>query len=714
MSKIAVEKLASESSVAITSYDKTKWSLGSLIRQMSGVSPEQNYIGPNPIALARPMEESTPIPLLYPHAITFSPTIDWVFAPENLASASASRRIVAYEYNKLTCQYNYKGFITMTLQTATAHTIRGFRMSRYLHTTGTVGVSGTAVTGSGTAFSTERIAVGARIGFGTTDPSAVTQWYYISAIGSDTSITLTLSAGTVTAGTSYVIEELRPLLVTTNATVANGGLFVAKGVTFDDFITTGTTIAASASTVDNLKLCYWLADAATVTNTVGGGLMLDAETSKTQHDAYVLNGTTSLIVYKYNLRAADTIATGKMTLTGANIVITGTQAVTGTSSQNNNGRIATVAHGPGSGVKSIYFVTTTRIYRAAISNITAGNVNWQSDNRTEVPPGSTTTLLATSLLNSIEYMDSIDRFVIPTTGAAAFRSYITRYPTTSGDPFDYSWGIDTKQLDQSTTSNDTIPIPMTTLSLAFSVWSENGVTHLIRSGGTTAVNHHMYAIPFGAHWDFAASTNQRAISPEILTPNCSSFVRAYIENVEFVGTGSFDFSPEPYRVYYRTSGINDNSGAWTALNARGDLSSLGATTSIQFMIEFQTISIAFGIPARILSIACVYEDLSTLSNYQPSVTQSSATSKQFAWRFSTAFGSTVPALRVRLYDAETGGLLVDDNTAAATGTFERSTDNGGTYSAWTNADKANEDTYLRYTPASLADNIKVRALLTLN
>lgn len=713
MSKIAVEKLASENSVAIASYDKTKWSLGSLIRQMSGVNPEQNYIGPNPIALARPMEESTPIPLLYPHVITFSPTIDWVFAPENLASASASRRIVAYEYNKLTCQYNYKGFITMTLQTATAHTIRGFRMSRYLHTTGTVGVSGTAVTGSGTSFSTERIAVGSRIGFGTTDPSAVTQWYYISAIGSDTSITLTLSAGTVTAGTSYVIEELRPLLVTTNATAANGGLFVAKGVTFDDFSTTGTTIAASASTVDNLKLCYWLADAATVTNTVGGGLMLDEEISKTQHDAYVLNGTISVSVYKYNLRSADTIASGKMTLTGSNILITGAQAVTGTLSQTNNGRIATVAHGPGSGVKSIYFVTTTRVYRAAISNITAGNVNWQSDNRTEVPPGSTTTLLATSLLNSIEYMDSIDRFIIPTTGSIAFRSYITRYPTTSGDPFDYAWGTDTKQLDQSTASNDSVPIPMNSLSLPFFPWSENGITHLIR-GGTFATNQHMFAVPFSAHWDFASTTNQRAISPEILTPNCSSFVRAYIENVEFVGTGSFDFSPEPYRVYYRTSGISDNSGSWTALNSRGDLSGVGASTSIQFMIEFQTISIAFGIPARILSVACLYEDLSTLSNYQPSVTQSSATNKNFAWRFSTAFGSTVPALRIRLYDAETGGLLVDDNTDSPSGTFEKSTDNGANYVTWTNADKTNEDTYLRYTPASLADNIKVRALLTLN
>ena len=714
MSKIAVEQLASVTSTPIASYDKAKWSLGTLIRQMSGVSPEQNYIGPNPIALARPMEESTAIPLLYPHAVTFSSTIDWVFAPENSGAASATRRIVCYEYNKVTSTYNYKGFITMTLQTATAHTIRGFRMARYLHTTGTVGVSGTAVTGSSTQFSTERIGAGARIGFGSTDPTQVSQWYVISAIGSETGITLSTSAGTITSGTSYVIEELRPMLVTTNATTTNGGLFVAKGVNFNDFMPAGTTISASASTVDNLKLVYWLADAATVTNTVGAGLMLDTQTSTSQHDAYVLNGTTSVIVYKYNLRANDTIASGKMTLTGSNILITGAQAVTGTLSQANNGHIATASHGAGSGIKSMYFVTTTRVYRADLTLITAGNTTWQSDNRTEVPAGSSATFAATSLLSGIEYMDSIDRFIVTTTGAGSVKSYITRYPTTSGDQFDYNWGMDMKQIDQSTASNDSTPVPLNTLSLAFSAWSENGITHLIRYGGVAATNHHMYAIPFGAHWDFASSTLQRAISPEFATPNCSSFSRLYVQDLEFIGQNALDIAPEPFRVYYRTSGISDNSGAWTLLNQRGDLSGISSASSIQFMFEFQTITIGFGIPNRIYSVAVVYEDLSTLSNYQPSVGLSSISNKRFAWRFSTAFGSTVPALRVRLYNAETGGLLVDDNTASPTGTFERSTDNGSNWSSWNNTDKGNENTYLRYTPSSLADNIKVRALLTLN
>lgn len=712
--KIAVEKLASEGSTTpVASYDSSKWNLGTLIKRYSGVNAEDNYIGPARVALARPMEESTAIAIMFPHAITVSPTIDWVFAAENSVAASAARRIIAYEYNKTTNQYSWKGFITMTLKTATAHTIRGFCMARYLHTTGTVAVSGTGVTGTSTAFQSERVAVGARIGFGSNDPTQITQWYVISAIGSDSSITLSSDAGTIAGGTAYVIDELRPMLMTTNATATNGGLFVAKGVNFADFSPSGTTISASASTTDNLKLVYWLADAATITNTVGCGLMMDVEASKTSHDAYVLDGTANVKVFKYNLRSADTIAAGKMTLTGSNIVITATQAVTGTNSQVNNGRLVTASHGAGSGVKSIYFVTTTRIYRAATSNITAGNSTWQSESRTEVPPGGVNTIAATSTMQSIEYMDSIDRFIISTSGATALRSYVTKYPTASGDPFDYIWGLDTKLVDQSSATNDMSPIPITTLSLAFTVWSENGITHLCRSGGTVATNHHMYAVPFGAHMDFSATTNQRIITPAFSTPNINKFSRAFVTALEWLGDNAFRFSLEPYRVYYRTTGISDNSGTWTLLNQRLDLSAVTAASQIQFAIDFLTIGIGLLNPARILTVGVTYDDLSTDSHFQLSVGKSSLSSKQFAWRHATAFGSTVPALRVLLKDAVTGGTLVDDNTTSPTGTFERSTD-GIAWSAWSNTDKTNETTYIRYTPASLADNTKVEAVLLLN
>ncbi len=270
------------------------------------------------------------IPMMYPHVITYSSTVDWVFMVENTAVAVAVRRISMYEYNKTTSVYTWKGFILATLTSATAHTLRGFRALRYLHTTGTVQVTGTAVTGTSTLFQGERIAVGARIGFGSTDPTAISTWYVISAIGSDTGITLSSSAGTVNAGSAYVIEELRFAITATNATALNGGLHIVKGINYSDFIKTGTTISAATST-DNIKAVYWLADMAVVTNTAACGLSILTETTKSLHYAYVLDGvgSTFMRVYRYNMRATGTVSSGKMTLTPT-YYTTGTVTVSGT------------------------------------------------------------------------------------------------------------------------------------------------------------------------------------------------------------------------------------------------------------------------------------------------------------------------------------------------------------------------------------------------
>jgi hypothetical protein len=107
------------------------------------------------------------------------------------------------------------------------------------------------VTGSGTVFTDERIAVGARIGFGSTDPTQISTWYVISAISDNITITISSSAGTINAGSSYVIEELRFAITATNATAANGGLHLVKGVNYSDFTTIGSTTIPAATTTDS-------------------------------------------------------------------------------------------------------------------------------------------------------------------------------------------------------------------------------------------------------------------------------------------------------------------------------------------------------------------------------------------------------------------------------------------------------------------------------
>jgi hypothetical protein len=692
-------------------YDKAKLGLGNTMVQKNDAGNEGKWAGPAPVGLLRPMEAAIGIPCSYPFAIRWSDNIDWIFLADILAAAT-TRRIVAASYNRTTGVIDYKGYITGPAAAA-ARTIRAMRMRYEKYTTGTASASGTAVTGTGTAWSASRLCVGSRIGFGSIVPSEITTWYQISAIGSDTGITLTASAGTIADG-PYVIEELWVLTAETNATTTLGGLYAWKGLRWEDFATGGTAIPA-ATTVDNIKAVYHLRDNATQTNTVAFGMGIEPADSWTQHFVWIADTLTTAKLYKYNIKAALTVSGG--TSENAYVLTSGASAaVSGTTSQANNGRIVNPNHGPGAGIKCFYFTTTTRVYRSKdVTTITNADAAWLSggDYMAEVPPGSANTFLATSLQNCIEFASNIDRFIILNTAAASQRSYVTNYRTDAGQ-YERIFLSDTKQINQAAADGDTTPHPAIIIT-AFSGWAEDGILYLA-SVGLLITSNFLYAIPIGADWEYAAASNGRLILPSMSTPNCTKFVQGYLNEVNILGgkTGmNLGMPLEAYRMYFRTTGITDNSGSWTLLDSLQDLSSLSGADEIQFMIEFRIIGPTC-IPARILSIGVLYEDNSTLSNYQPCADLSDKTNKRFAWRFATAFGGTVPTLRVRLYNAVTDGLLVDDNTASPTGTFEKSTNGGGAWSAYDTSDKANDTTFIRYTPASLGDSIQVRALLTLN
>lgn len=686
----------------ITTYNSTVTNLGTLIKQYSGATNEDIFAGPAKIGMARPMEQSTAIPGVYPHVITFSNTIDWVFLADN-ATAAATRRIILYEYNKETSEFNWKGFVTLTYPAATNHAIRGFRVARELYTSGNVGVTGTTVTGSGTTWNTDGMCVGSRIGFGSTDPTQINDWYEISAVGSDTSITLTLSSTTITAGTPYVIEDIMLLTSTTNATTTNGGLFIAKGIRPEIFNSVGTTIPAAVAT-DKIRAVYWLADAGTVTNTAACGITLQPKDSWISGTTYVLD-TATVKVFAYNYRKALTLASGKDTTT--NTIKTGNQAVTGTISQTNNGRVGTLQHGPGSGVNSLYFVTTTRVYRAALSGITNGSTTWQSDVMVEIPPGGTATYLAGGAFSSCEISDGIDRLVLASTGAAGIRSYVTEYNTTSNQ-FNHIFLNDDKQQDQSSTDSGGVPHPAI-LASPFSVWSESGVLYLARVGTTAAINQ-VYTLPIGAHRTYAINDNQMLITPSFDISDSNKLYEVTPKYLAKLGTDTFSLPTEPFNMYYRTSGISDNSGGWTELDDYGDLSAASGS-EIQFMFIFKILGTTC-VPARIMGLTLTYEDNTTDSHYEPSVNNSSVVDRIFSYRQGTLWSTTIPNLRIRLYNAETAALVLDDDIlTSGYGTFEYSTDGGSNWLTW----DASEDTvgnYIRYTATSLPDGIRVRALLT--
>lgn len=72
---------------------------------------------------------------------------------------------------------------------------------------GTVAVSGTTVTGTSTQWSADGIVAGMEIAFSANENDPDATWYEIDEVGSDTSITLTESAGTISAGADYTIRQ---------------------------------------------------------------------------------------------------------------------------------------------------------------------------------------------------------------------------------------------------------------------------------------------------------------------------------------------------------------------------------------------------------------------------------------------------------------------------------------------------------------------------
>lgn len=652
----------------IGAYDATKINGTALLRQFNlGSNPEDKFIGAIPNLIARPLEQSVAFAVAFPHAVQISTDIIQWYLIEN-GTAAATRRVMLYETNLSTAQVTWKGFITLTPPAATNHTVRGFRMTRDLYSVGTVAVSGTAVTGTGTAWQTARFAVGARIGFGSTDPTAITTWYQITAMGSDTGITLGVSAGTIAAGTAYVIEELRAVVTTTNATATNGGLFVAKGLNPDIFTTTGTTIPA-ATTVDNIRAVFWLKDTATITNTAPAGAALLPKVSNTDHSVYVLD--TAARVFVYNLRAALTLTSGAAT--NAFVLSTGVQAVTGTMSQINNGRIGTLNHGSGSGVQSLYFVTTTRVYRCAISGITSGTTTWQTDLMTEVPPGGVNTHAATANMTGLEIADSIDRLLIVTN--ASNRHYVTQYNTVGGQ-FDHVWLSDTKAILQGTAALSSIPNHPNTLAQGLSIWSENGFC-CICTNGTTAATNLIYWVALGAHWGYG----QRLITPKLTAAGAWKYNRVALIQENFLGALGLGYPPNQVRVLARTSGIDDNTGAWVTLGETHDLSGLATTGFIQFAFEFQILT-PVPIPARLFSLMLSYESRDLPTQLTWNADDTDPATGIFGFIQSTLFPSSVPVFTIEYRKVSDNTLVLTQiSSGSANGVFEFH--NGSTWVAGT-------------------------------
>jgi hypothetical protein len=653
-------------------YDQTKLGLGPCMVQANDAGNEGKWVGPIPTQVMRPVETSAAAPVTCVDAVTWSTTYDWVIFGDN-ASVAVTRRFSLYTFNKTvrTNPWAFCGFITATFPTqgtAGTFTHKGHRISYEKYITGTVYISNGSPTlnGVGSAWSADRIFAGCRVGIGSIDPTAITTWYEISSVGGDGTITLTQNyAGTtilVGGAVPYVIEDLRILAIELNGvTAVNTGLFMVAGIRFENFTNAGTTISA-ATNVDKIRAVYWLNDGnntSNATNQAVGGVAIDTRVDWTHQNVYVCDMAASSSRFQINnFRAAMTLTNGRdSNSAGTWILTTGSQAVTGTVAPTHNLVLCTpgAGGGPRSGVKSLFWVTTTRIYSAAAINITSGSTYFQSGCAVEAPPGTTTTYAVTGTLNSIAYDSVSDRFLVLSSGASANRCYWTLYREDVGQ-WERLVLTDTRQLNQST-EDPTAAIVPTTLSLVVTADCVGGMTYM-HTTGTTAITNWIFNCPFGADWEYASTSNCCVVTPVMSCSQFTAFVAAYANVIEVVGgpsaptlgrTGTnLGVEPGAVRLYYRTSGISDNTGTWNLLDYSGNMTSVATASQIQARIEYRIINSAF--PARVTRVCFEGTGAASINNFQFSQGLTVLANKQFAFRQAVALGANT-TLYMRIYDA---------------------------------------------------------------
>jgi uncharacterized delta-60 repeat protein len=533
------------------------------------------------------------------------------------------------------------------------------------------------------------------------------------------------------AGTPYVIEDLRFYAGRIGGNSSQYGTYVIKGVKITDFVSGTTNINATTNGYYgiNTRTCYWLPLTLNTSAYPTYGVVLDDKSNYISQYLYQFNGTTLGIYYR-DVRNLYRISNTSTMVYPDSIFNTSLNFDSGLQTYNNP-IITTMQSGSASGIKSMYYPRTGSIRQIPMGNI-QNNINPLSfpDSQlvSEIPPGGTTTYPTNNAFFNLSYMPEIDRLIISTNGTAS-KSYITQFNTTYIAPslvstfwsrdeynklsyensFERSFLVNNQQL-QGPLSNINAPkYPDTQGSLLPFIRSNEGWLHYNRGVATT--ENIIYSIPLSADEQYVSTSNNVIITPKYVIPNLISITGFYLNTLKEIGSGVFSQSPEPIFTDFRTIGIDDNSGSWTTFNGVDDLNGLlcnNTTNSItiQFRIRFRVAGINC-YPNRLYGFTFTYEDDTIDSHYSSSVSKSSLSSKIFAFNQISLFGGTIPDMRVRVYNANTGEIILYDTvTDSNLGVWEYSTD-GTNWNPWSfSADSVGN--YIRYTANYLPSNYKLR------
>jgi hypothetical protein len=629
--------------------------------------------------------------------LQYNENIIWCFATRGPFEGSfpANKRIFFFTYDKstntITNQYASANF---AFNPNSYHGCYSIQPTLDFHTTGSVQVSDTQVTGSGTSWQTDGACVGNRIGFGSTSSADITTWYEISSIINNTTLNITTGVGTdgipqslnLTGSVPYVIEDFRISYINRGDNVATSrGIILAKGLRPEIFAVSPPTIPA-ATTVDNLRACYRLVDGATTSATFSPiSSVLEPKTSFTEQYLYTVTkpATGTISIQKFNIRAS---LTGNLTAgraSGSFVFTTGNQAHSGTNTSETD-----VMAKDNSG--NYYVSHYTRISRIPTASIAAASTTFIADSMIENPPGTSTTFGLSSGRADICYMPQIDRLYVSHLQGTT-RNYISRY--ISGGEFETQVHVNDIIQQSTYLVNEFETLTPHFLSGKLSAAYSNGIMFICRDLNTN--NNILYTLPLEADAQFESTSSACIITPELFTPSASAYNGIYVDSTDYFNTERFAFPRQPYYLHYRTTGIADNSGGWTLFNPTGSMPA--AANSIQFKLTFSTLGY-YSIPARVHGITLTYSSSlpqQATANYDPIPTETNLATQTFAWRQSTNFTEIPADLNITIYSGSVN-ILTDTVNTAASGSWEYSVNSGNTWLALA-APINSVGSYIRYT-----------------
>lgn len=684
-------------------YDSTKLNLGWLMT--SSVDAEgKRYVSPFEPRFTRGSEITDDPPFSWQgHDFTTIGSLQydvdtiWCFATygEIESSGAINKRIFFFTYKKstntITNRYESANF---TNTPNTYHGCYSINPTMDLHTTGSVQVIGTQVTGSGTTWQTDGACIGNRIGFGSTSSADITTWYEISSISNDTNLTIINGVVTdgvpqilnLTGSVPYVIEDFRISYINRASNIVTSrGIILVKGLRPEIFAISPPTIPSS-TTVDNLRACYRLVDGATTSATFSPiSSVLEPKVSFTEQYLYTVSkpapGTIS--IQKFNIRAnlSSSLTAGRAS--GSFVFTTGNQTHGGTNTSETD-----VIAKDNSG--NYYVSHYTRISRIPTASIAAASTTFIADNMIENPPGTSTTFALSSQRADICYMPQIDRLYISHLQGTG-RNYISRY--ISGGEFETQ--VHTNDIIQQTTYlvNEFETLTPNFLSSRFSAHYNNGVMFIARD--TSTDNNIIYALPLEADAQFESTSSACIITPQLFTTSASAYTGIYVDSTDYFNTNRFALPRQPYYLYYRTSGITDNSGPWSYLNPSSSMPTVSG--SIQFKLTFSTLGY-YSMPARVHGITISYSSSlpqQAVSNYDMIPQETDLGSQIFAWRQSSEFNPLPTDLNINIYSGS-AVILTDTIISSLSGSWEYSVNSGNTWSSLTTPVNS-VGSYIRYT-----------------